>query len=261
MDQQALSQINRKAWSFAGYYDAWCRYYGSPRALAEDFRGDPWLPLKRYRRHLGEVRGKRIANLLGSIGRKAVPLAQLGACVTVIDISEVNARYARELARCVGVEFEYIVGDVLEINLQPLAGRFDMVFMEGGVLHYFLDLCRFAEIVHTLLQPGGRMILGDFHPIRKCVQVVEDRARLEGDYFDRATHRGNLPLVNFLPIIDQLTFPKTEVRHWTLGEIITAFARTGLVIEELEETPNATRVDIPEMFHLVAYKPVVPGQA
>ncbi len=208
MEQKTLSQINRRAWSYSGYYDAWCRYYGSPRTLAEDFRGEPWAALKRYRKYLGEVRGKRVANLLGSIGRKAVPLAQLGACVTVIDISEVSARYARELAGYVGVDIEYIVGDVMEVDLQRLAGQFDIVFMEGGVLHYFLDLPRFAGIIHDLLKPAGRMILGDFHPIRKCVQVVEDRARLEGDYFDRATHRSNLPLVNFLSIIEQSDVPQ-----------------------------------------------------
>lgn len=256
MDQQTLSRINQTAWSYSAYYDAWCRYYGSPRCLAEDFHNnEPWGTLKRYRKHLGQVSGLRIANLLGSIGRKAVPLAQLGAQVTVVDISEVNARYARELAQHVGVPIEYIVSDVMKLDLEPLASQFDIVFMEGGVLHYFLDLPRFACVVHTLLRQGGRMILGDFHPIRKCVQIVDDRARLEGDYFDRATHRSNLPLVNFLSIIEQLCFPKCEVRHWTLGEIITAFAKAGLVIDEMEETPSETRVELPEMFHLVAHKP------
>lgn len=255
MDQQTLSQINRTAWSFPRYYDAWCRFYGSPEALAADFRGDPWVPLKRYRKYLGDVRGQRVANLLGSIGRKAVPLAQLGACVTVIDISEVSARYAREFARHAGVELEYIVGDVLAIDLSGLAGRFDIVLMEGGILHYFVDLCRLAGVVAALLRPDGRMVLGDFHPIGKCVQVSESGARLEGDYFDAGTHRGNLPLVSYLSILEQMEFPKTESRRWTLGEIVTTFAKAGLIIEELEETPDTRKPELPGMFHLAARKP------
>lgn len=40
----------------------------------------------------------KIANPCGSNGRIAVPLALLGADVTIFDISEENKRYALELA-------------------------------------------------------------------------------------------------------------------------------------------------------------------
>ena len=47
--------------------------------------------------------GVRVANICGSCGKKAIPLALLGADVTVFDISEDNKRYAMETADAAGV--------------------------------------------------------------------------------------------------------------------------------------------------------------
>ena len=48
--------------------------------------------------------GIKIANICGSCGKKAVPLAILGAEVTVFDISEDNKRYALEVAAAAKVD-------------------------------------------------------------------------------------------------------------------------------------------------------------
>jgi hypothetical protein len=49
-------------------------------------------------------------------------------------------------------------------------------------------------------------------------------------------------------------------RRWTLGEIITAAAASGLVINKLVEEPNLSSdvfdKGIPKTFTLVAYKPL-----
>jgi len=58
---------------------------------------------------LGGCKRKKIANLLGSSGKKAVALSQLGAYVTVVAITEENQRYALECARAAGVSLDYIV--------------------------------------------------------------------------------------------------------------------------------------------------------
>ena len=82
-------------------------------------------------------KGKRIINLLGSKGNKGVALALLGSDVTVVDISASNAKYANELADAAGVSIQYVVSDVLNVQLSE---SFDIVLLELGVLHYFLDL-------------------------------------------------------------------------------------------------------------------------
>jgi SAM-dependent methyltransferase len=46
-----------------------------------------------------------------------------------------------------------------------LAGGFDVVLMELGVLHYFVDLQPLMLVVQQLLAPGGRFVLREFHPV------------------------------------------------------------------------------------------------
>lgn len=90
-----------------------------------------------YLPYIQSPKGKHIINLLGSKGNKAVALALLGSDVTVVDISASNAKYANELAAAADVSIHYIVSDVLDVNLSK---SFDIVLLELGVLHYFLDL-------------------------------------------------------------------------------------------------------------------------
>ncbi len=87
-----------------------------------------------YLPYIQSPKGKRIINLLGSKGNKAVALALLGADVTVVDISASNAKYANELAEAADVSIEYVVSDVLHVQLSQ---SFDIVLLELGVLHYF----------------------------------------------------------------------------------------------------------------------------
>ena len=51
--------------------------------------------------------GITIANICGSCGKKAVPLAILGAEVTVFDISEDNKKYALEVASAAKVNLNF----------------------------------------------------------------------------------------------------------------------------------------------------------
>lgn len=83
---EEVSRSNREGWN-RKTYEAWVKGKGTPEQHASQLRQDPWKKLAPFRSHLGDVNGKRIANLLGSNGRVAVSLALLGADVTVIDIS------------------------------------------------------------------------------------------------------------------------------------------------------------------------------
>ena len=117
--------------------------------------------------------GVKIANICGSCGKKAIPLAILGAEVTVFDISEENKRYALETAQAANVSINYVVGDVMDIDLGQYGGTFDVVFMEGGILAYFHDINAFMHIMYSLLKPGGKMICSDFHPFIKIISGIE----------------------------------------------------------------------------------------
>lgn len=251
--QKRQSATNKTAWSYRAY-EHWIRYSGPPDQAAAQMKADPALFLRHDLPYLGDVKGKRVINLLGSNGRKAVPLSLLGADVTVIDISPEGARYALELAEAAGVRINYVIADVMDFSVEKLANSFDLAYMEGGVFHYFADLSQIAQIIYALLSPGGRLVARDFHPIGKCLSVSEGHGLLAGNYYDDQFHDSDVAYQRFFPQEQQSDFPKCQLRYWTLGEIVTAFARVGLTIQQLVELPHPQLADVPGQFILTAGK-------
>lgn len=133
---------NKVAWEFNAC-EFWVKQDGSPRERACKNKENPKGMLRKYANHFDTYEDVKIANICGSCGKKAIPLALPGAEVTVFDISEDNRKYAMEVAEVADVKINYEVGDVLEIDLGKYGGSFDVVFMEGGVLHCFHDIDEF----------------------------------------------------------------------------------------------------------------------
>jgi len=243
-----MSGRNRAAWEHRAY-DFWIQLNGTPQKAGKDMRADPRKWLRRHLDLMGDVGGRDIVVPLGSNGRKAVPLAVLGARVTVIDISRENGRYAAELAAAAGVALEYVVADYASCDLSRFEGRFDIAYMEGGVLHYFGDLDALFDRTRKLLRAGGCLVLNDFHPFRKC---VDGAVPTDGDYFDADLHDAPVAYEDLLHGADKASMPKCLLRYWTLGEIVTGIAKSGLRIERMRETPYLTRPKIPGDFTIVA---------
>ena len=166
------SAQNKRAWEYNAY-DFWVKQCGPPEERARKDLADPRGMLKRYAAYFDAYPGVKVANICGSCGKKAVPLAILGADVTVFDISEDNRRYALETAAAAGVPLGYEVCDILEIDTEAYGNCFDVVLMEGGVLHYFQDLDAFMGILYALLKTGGRMICSGFHPFPKTADFLQ----------------------------------------------------------------------------------------
>jgi SAM-dependent methyltransferase len=254
------SEMNKEAWSYRAY-EFWMKELGLPEDLARNMLKEPQKYLRRHLELLGDVKEKKIANLLGSCGKKAIPLAILGADVTIVDISSENKKYAMEVAKEAGVTLSYIVSDFLELDIIPFRTYFDIVYLEGGILHYFSDLNIFAGKIYEILKIGGRIVLNDFHPIRKILKKrdifdkSEDRLELEGDYFEGELCIGAVAYKKFFSDDEGREFPDCLLRYWTMGEIITAFASVGFVIERLVEGPRFDEYkNIPGEFTLVACK-------
>lgn len=200
----------------------------------------------------------KIANPCGSNGRKAVPLALLGADVTVFDISEENRKYALELADCAGVRINYEVGDFIEVDKSRYAESFDMIYAEGGILHYFADIDAFTSTLYALLKSNGRLILSDFHPYRKINRSgskMMSADQMDGDYFDDQLHCGDVAYKKFFDQNEQGAFPDCLLRFFTLSEIINAVLKSGFVIEEFNEHPNYENRKLPGEFTIVARRP------
>ena len=255
MSQHEHSEANRNAWAHRAY-EASVRLGGSPAEAAAKLKENPAHTLRHYRDQLGDLRGKKIANLLGSSGKKAVALALLNAEVTIVDMVEENRRYALECAQAAGVELDYLVFDLLEWDTEAVHGHFDLVLMELGILHYFLDLNPVANVVFDILRDGGRLILHEVHPFIRKLAPKQDGGTviIEGNYFSEDISTGPPPRHLAFSKDEAGAVPEARYRYWRMGEIITAVAESGLVVERLVENPRDGHSKLPETFTLVAKK-------
>lgn len=244
------SRQNKEAWEFDAY-DFWVKHSGRPEEVARKILADPRRALRYHAGYFRGFEGVRVASICGSCGKRAVPLAALGAEVTVFDISEENRRYAIELAAAAGTPIRYEVCDVLEIDLQTYGGYFDVVYMEGGILHYFHDLGDFMQMMRALLRPDGYMICSDFHPLTKVMDVLgfQQPAR---SYFDSEAFEGEMPHAKFYDQEKRESFPKCHLRKYTLSEIINAVIGAGFTLTRFDEHPAWTNGDLPGEFTIVA---------
>lgn len=259
------NENNLKAWN-EGVYQSWLNRFGPPKEAAAKIKEDPARRIGTVVHHMGSsVQGKKIINLMGSNGNKAVALALLGAQVTVVDFSYENEKYALELAENAGVSIKYLVSDVLQIPEEELIGEYDIVFMEFGILHYFTDLHPLFRIVTRLLSKNGRLVLQDFHPVTtKLISSKGTTAKIRkhkvtGDYFDTTLQEKEVSHAKFLDNDEKnTTIHKVLLRNWTLGEIVTSIAAEGLCIKVLEELPNQSSdvfdKGIPKTFTIIAEK-------
>lgn len=173
----------------------------------------------------------------------------LGAEVTVFDISEENRKYAIELAAEANTSIEYVVTDIYDIDLKRYGGGFDLLYLEGGILHYFGDLELFMRILFDLLKDGGRMILSDFHPLSKCMNSQE-----KVNYFDTELKSGDVAYKGFFSEEEQLNFPDTSIRLYTLSDIINSVIAAGFSLQKFDEHRGWNNENIPWEFTILAEK-------
>ncbi|MCT1902991.1 bifunctional 2-polyprenyl-6-hydroxyphenol methylase/3-demethylubiquinol 3-O-methyltransferase UbiG [Oceanobacillus sojae] len=244
------SKRNKIAWEHRAY-EFWNKRYGAPEKLAEEIIKNPITHLKKHKQYFRHIEGKKVANLCGSNGRKAVPIALLGADVTVFDISEENKQYALELAGYAKTTMDYIVTDIYEIDLSAYQNYFDVLYLEGGILHYFDDIERLIGILYALLKPNGKMILSDFHPLRKCILTDSEK----GSYFgNKNLQLGDLAYKDFFDEAEQTDFPSVSIRLYTLSDIINAVIGSGFQLEKFDEHRSWNGEDIPWEFTILARK-------
>jgi len=250
MNEQSI--LNKKAWEYRAY-EFWNNRDGSPIDKANKILENPKACLKHHQGYFSNIEGKNIANICGSNGRKAIPLALMGANVTVFDISEENKKYALELARCANTSIDYIVCDIYDIDLKKYEDSFDILYLEGGILHYFNDISKLMSILYSLLKDNGKMVLSDFHPLRKCIDEGNS-TQTQGNYFDEELHNGNLAYKQFFSKEQQKDFPDCSFRFYTLSEIINSVITVGFQLKKFDEHPNWNNENIPGEFTIIAVK-------
>ena len=177
----------------------------------------------------------------------------MGVEVTVFDISEDNRKYALEVAAAANVVLNFEVCDILEIDKEKYGGYFDIVFMEGGILHYFHDVNEFMSMMYAILKDGGKMICSDFHPFTKIADLLELEQPMMS-YFSTDIFEGEMAHARFFPEEIRARMPRCSYRKYTISEIINAVINSGFVLRRFDEHPAWTDERIPGEFTVVAYK-------
>ena len=246
------SERHKKAWEYDAYA-FWVKMSGTPEERAKEDVADPKKMLRRYAAYFDRFQGVRVANICGSCGKKAIPLALLGADVTVFDISEDNKRYALETADAAGVRIEFVACDILEMDLPKYEECFDVAFMEGGILHYFHDINQFMKIISAILKQSGKMICSDFHPFTKITDAL-DLETPEMSYFSKEIYEGEMAHARFYEDEIRARIPKCSYRKYTISEIINSMIDNGFVLKRFDEHPSWENEKLPGEFTAIAIK-------
>lgn len=249
---QDYSQQNKRAWEYNAY-DFWVNNTGKPSDRAKQDLENPKKMLKKYYQYFDTFVGVKVANTCGSCGKKAIPLAILGSEVTIFDISEDNKIYALEVAEAANVDIDFVVCDVLDIDMNKYEQYFDVVFMEGGILHYFHDINQFMKRMHQLLKPSGRMICSDFHPFQKITDILEI-GQPTMSYFSTDVFEGEMAHARFFSDEIRKQMPLCSYRKYTISEIINAVIDNGFILNRFDEHPAWSNENVPVEYTIVARK-------
>ena len=249
---------NKMAWEYDAY-NFWVSQ-STPYETAKKNLENPRNCLRYHAEYFENAKGMTIANICGSCGKRAVPLAILGANVSVFDISEQNKKYACEAAEAAGVNINYVVGDVLDIDMSVYGGYFDAAYMEGGILHYFHDINKFMSVIYNIIKPGARLILSDFHPFGKIMGTLSSGGLKEdADYFATGIAEAEMPHAGYYSEEQRKLFPRCLVRRYTLSEIINAVLNAGFILKSFDEHPSWTNAKLPGEYTILAVELPVPA--
>jgi SAM-dependent methyltransferase len=200
---------------------------------------------------LGDVEGLSIVHLQCNSGQDTLSMAQLGAVMTGVDISDTAIEFARQLSQDAGVSATWQRMDVydwLEETAQR-EQRFDLVFCSYGAICWLSNLEVWARGINTVLKPGGRFVTVEFHPV---MGMFNEKLERTYDYFVDgqpltweegvndyvAISREGLTSGNALEGIKDFQNPyRVHEFFWGIGQIVTALLATGLQLTTLKEYP------------------------
>jgi SAM-dependent methyltransferase len=241
--------VNRASWD-----DRVAAHAASPDYAVAQFTDDPAFLSEVVafdRPRLGDIAGLDAVHLQCHIGTDTVSLARLGARMTGLDFSAPALEQGRRLAEAVGVDIAFVESDLYGAPEALGTGRFDLVYTGIGALCWLPDIRRWAEVVASVLKPGGRLFMREGHPVLWA--LAEPRPdgllALEFPYFEQAealvwTDGGTY-------VETDAVFTENTTHEWNhgLGEIVGAVLAAGLELTALEEHDTVPWNALPGQMH------------
>jgi SAM-dependent methyltransferase len=233
-------EANRRLWAEwtrvhegSAFYDL--EGFKEGTTLHRPFDAAPGVRVRDYEvEELGGVEGKDLLHLQCHFGIDTLSWARLGARVTGVDFSDEAIALARSIAAELGLDARF-VHSMVENLPDNLDGDFDVVYTSRGAIWWLSDLARWAEVIAHFLRPGGIFYIAEFHPVLQTLDEDASEPRVRWPYFYRAE-----PFA--FPVHGSYADPgatiDADVEYgWPhgLGEIVTALAQAGLIIETLHE--------------------------
>jgi SAM-dependent methyltransferase len=209
------------------------RFRTSPEYLSDVVRFD--VP------RLGQLVGLDVVHLQCHIGTDTLSLARLGASsVAGLDFSQPALDVAARLATDCGTDIRYVCSNLYDAATAFGGDRFDLVFTGIGALCWLPDVGRWAEVVASLLRPGGRLFIREGHPMLWSLSDPRDDELLvvEYPYFERPEGMTFVEESTYVAQDAPLSSPETRIWNHGLGQIMTAVTDAGLVITAFEEHPS-----------------------
>ena len=226
----------------AGNYYDYQRLLEDPTAISSELAQD----IERF----GDLTGKDVIHLQCHLGTDTIGFARRGASRVIgLDLSEASLAHARSIAERAGADVEFVHANVYDAR-QAVSGNFDLVYTSIGVLCWLPDIARWAQVIASLLKPGGTFFIRDDHPMFMTIgEDISDGLKIEAPYFEQdapMTWDDDSSYVDS-PGAPRITHTTNHQWNHSLGQIVTALINAGLVIDELEETPRAAWCPWPEL--------------
>lgn len=184
----------------------------------------------------GDVAGLDLLHLQCHFGMDTLSWARLGATVTGVDFSPAAIGRARDLTRRAGLSATFVEADAQHLP-SDLADRFDLVVATYGVLCWIADLDAWMRGAEMALRPGGKLVLVDLHPAYQTLASYDPLVAdwpYGGGEPQRETVTGTYAAAG-------LQMRPQEVIQYphSVGEIVTAAAEAGLLVDHVGEHTSA----------------------
>ncbi|MEM6477038.1 MAG: class I SAM-dependent methyltransferase [Pseudomonadota bacterium] len=155
-----------------------------------------------------------------------------------IDISQQMLSLAQAKTDTLGSKADWIHADVLD-EQPALKGSADLVYTGRGGLPWVRDLELWARRAEEMLKPGGRLYVFEGHPLNWV--WARDTAKwqvIRGYFQSKPQANQDFPAMAVEQYADDKDqTPQAYEWQWSIADIVTAIAGSGLQLQFLHEHP------------------------